>query len=70
MPLSSEAARFEDRLQRLVAPSTGRSAIMVNGERADTATGPLDILVPTGGSPDARLATRSRWPWRPPATAS
>lgn len=56
-PLSSEAARFEDRLQRLVGAFDGPLAIMVNGERADTATGPLDILVPTGGSPDARLAT-------------
>lgn len=56
-PLSSGVARFEERLQRLVATFDGPLAIMVNGERADIATGPLDILVPTGGSPDARLAT-------------
>lgn len=56
-PLSSGVARFEERLQRLVATFDGPLAIMVNGERADIVTGPLDILVPTGGSPDARLAT-------------
>ena len=56
-PISSEAPRFEDRLQRLVAAFDGPIAILLNGGRAGAATGPLDILVPTGGSPDARLAT-------------
>lgn len=56
-PISPEAAGFEERLQRLVAAFDGPLAIMVNGERADVTEGPLDILVPTGGSPDARLAT-------------
>ncbi len=56
-PISREAARFEERLQRLVAAFDGPLAIMVNGDRADIAAGPLDILVPAGGGPDARLAT-------------
>lgn len=56
-PVSSEAARFEERLQRLVAAFDGPLAIMMNGESADIATGPLEILIPGGGSPDARLAT-------------
>ena len=56
-PLSPDAPRFEARLQRLVAAFDGPFAIMVNGGSANAAAGPLDILVPTGGSPDARLAT-------------
>ena len=56
-PVLSDAPRFEARLQRLVAAFDGPLAIMVNGGRADPATGPLDILIPTGGSSDARLAT-------------
>lgn len=56
-PVSPGAARFEERLHRLVAAFDGPLAIMMNGERADVASGPLEILVPTGGSPDARLAT-------------
>lgn len=56
-PVSPEAARFEERLQRLVAAFDGPLAIMVNGDSAESAARPLDILVPTGGGPDARLAT-------------
>ena len=56
-PVSSEAARFEEKLQRLVAAFDGPLAIMMNGESAEIATGPLEILIPGGGSPDARLAT-------------
>ncbi len=56
-PISTDAPRFEERLQRLVASFDGPLAILVNGNRAPASTGPLDILVPTGGSPDARLAT-------------
>ena len=56
-PISADAPRFEERLQRLVASFDGPVAILVNGGRTPVSTGPLDILVPTGGSPDARLAT-------------
>jgi nucleotide-binding universal stress UspA family protein len=57
-PISPQAARFEDQLQRLVASFDGPMAIVVNGNRSHSAVGrPLDILVPTGGSPEARLAT-------------
>ena len=57
-PISTQAARFEDQLQRLVASFDGPMAIVVNGNRSHSAANrPLDILVPTGGSPEARLAT-------------
>lgn len=56
-PISSEAPRFEERLARLVAAFDGPLAIMLNGGRRTATDGPLDILVPTGGSSDARLAT-------------
>lgn len=56
-PVSPGAARFEERLRRLVAAFDGPLAIMMNGECADIPAGPLEILVPAGASPDARLAT-------------
>lgn len=57
-PISAQAPRFQDQLQRLVATFDGPTAILVNGNRAFSNVGkPLDILVPTGGSPEARLAT-------------
>jgi Kef-type K+ transport system membrane component KefB/nucleotide-binding universal stress UspA family protein len=56
-PITTDAPRFEERLQRLVGSFDGPVAILVNGGRTPVSTGPLDILVPTGGSPDARLAT-------------
>jgi len=59
-PISSEAPRFEERLQRLVAAFDGPVAILVNsapGLFPDDGLAPIDILMPTGGRPDARLAT-------------
>jgi nucleotide-binding universal stress UspA family protein len=57
-PISDTAQRFEDRLQRLVAGFDGPLAIAINGAgAAGLADVPLDILVPTGGGQDARLAT-------------
>ena len=58
-PISPQAPRFEDQLQRLVGSFDGPIAIVVNGNRSHSTIGrrPLDILVPTGGSPEARLAT-------------
>ncbi len=57
-PISKTAQRFEDQLQHLVETYTGPIAIMLNGVRpADATSSPLNILVPTGGTPDARLAT-------------
>ena len=57
-PISATAPRFEEPLQALVAAFDGPVAILLNGGRYETAsTVPLNILVPTGGSADARLAT-------------
>ena len=57
-PISDTANRFEERLQRLVAGFDGPVAIAINGAgAAGPADVPLDILVPTGGGQDARLAT-------------
>ncbi len=57
-PISDTAHRFEETLQRLVAGFDGPVAIALNGAgAAGPADVPLDILVPTGGGPDARLAT-------------
>jgi nucleotide-binding universal stress UspA family protein len=57
-PISTTVARFDEQLQRLLATFDGPVAILINGEGAGWSPGaPLDILVPTGGSPDARLAT-------------
>lgn len=57
-PISTTAPRFEEPLQGLVAAFDGPIGILLNGERYDRPPGAsLDILVPTGGSPDARLAT-------------
>ncbi len=57
-PISTTAPRFEEPLQALVAAFDGPVAILLNGGRYETAsTVPLNILVPTGGSADARLAT-------------
>jgi Kef-type K+ transport system membrane component KefB/nucleotide-binding universal stress UspA family protein len=57
-PVATTEHRFEERLQGLVTTFDGPVAIMVNGS---TASGPpdqpLDILVPTTGRQDARLAT-------------
>ena len=57
-PISETAQRFEDQLQRLVDTFDGPVAIMLNGKwLAAGAKSSLNILVPTGGTPDARLAT-------------
>ena len=57
-PISASANRFEEQLQRLVESFDGPLAIALNGARsAAKPGGPLNILVPTGGTPDARLAT-------------
>jgi Kef-type K+ transport system membrane component KefB/nucleotide-binding universal stress UspA family protein len=57
-PISATAPRFEEPLQALIAAFDGPVAILLNGGRYETAsTVPLNILVPTGGSADARVAT-------------
>src|SRR5205814_3287972 len=57
-PISDMAHRFDETLQRLVAGFDGPVAIVLNGDGAAGPTDiPLDILVPTGGTQDARLAT-------------
>jgi Kef-type K+ transport system membrane component KefB len=57
-PVLQEGHRFEDRLQRVVSSFDGPVAIAINGMgAAGPADIPLDILVPTSGGPDARLAT-------------
>ena len=57
-PLSEQTQRFNNPLQRLLDAFDGPVAIMLNGARlADGWTSKaLDILVPTGGTPEARLA--------------
>ena len=45
-------------MQALAATFDGPIAILLNGRRYDPSSdGPLNILVPTGGSADSRLAT-------------
>jgi nucleotide-binding universal stress UspA family protein len=57
-PMSATANRFEEQLQRLVEAFDGPLAIALNGTRSAAKLGdPLKLLVPTGGTPDARLAT-------------
>lgn len=61
-PILHAARRFEDQLQRLVDTFDGPIAIVVNGEGTRAAPNtspdtPLDILVPTGGTQEGRLAT-------------
>jgi nucleotide-binding universal stress UspA family protein len=57
-PISTTAPGFEDPLQALVETFDGPIAVVMNGRRYHPSSdGPLNILVPTGGSPDARLAT-------------
>ena len=56
-PISEAEQRFEDQLQRLVETFAGPIAIVLNGTlSAASPNAPLDILVPSGGTPDARLA--------------
>ena len=56
-PISATASQFDDRLQRLVEAFDGPLAIVLNGAHPAAELGaPLNILVPTGGTPEARLA--------------
>jgi Kef-type K+ transport system membrane component KefB/nucleotide-binding universal stress UspA family protein len=57
-PIPAAADRFDDQLQRLVEVFDGPLAIVFNGGRSSATPGdPLNILVPTGGTSEARLAT-------------
>jgi nucleotide-binding universal stress UspA family protein len=57
-PISITAPRFEEPLQALVTTFDGPVAILLNGGGHEVSPErPLHILVPTGGSADARLAT-------------
>jgi Kef-type K+ transport system membrane component KefB/nucleotide-binding universal stress UspA family protein len=57
-PLTATAPRFEEPLQGLVTAFDGPIAILINGGRlAYEPDRHLNILVPTGGRPEARLAT-------------
>src|SRR4029453_10505235 len=56
-PISATAQQFDDRLQRLVEAFDGPLAIVLNGAHPAAELGaPFNILVPTGGTPEARLA--------------
>ena len=57
-PISETAQRFDGLLQRLVETFDGPIAIALNATPLSAqSNASLDILVPTGGTPDARLAT-------------
>jgi Kef-type K+ transport system membrane component KefB/nucleotide-binding universal stress UspA family protein len=57
-PISAPANRFEGQIQRLAETFGGPLAIVLNATRSSPAPGSsLNILVPTGGTPEARLAT-------------
>ena len=56
-PISTSTPRFEEPLNGLAAAFAGPIAIPINsGHFQRSLDEPIDILVPTGGSPDARLA--------------
>lgn len=57
-PLSVVGPRFEEPLHGLLAAFDGPAAILMNAVGKPFSPGtPLDILMPTGGSADSRLAT-------------
>jgi nucleotide-binding universal stress UspA family protein len=57
-PIEAESRRFEQRVQELVRAFHGPVAIAVNGAgAAGPADVPLEILLPTSGTAEARLAT-------------
>jgi len=57
-PISATDSRFEGRIERLLSAFDGPVAITLNGARSSGEPGnPLNVLVPTGGTPEARLAT-------------
>jgi Kef-type K+ transport system membrane component KefB/nucleotide-binding universal stress UspA family protein len=53
-PIASNSNRFADQLQRLVEAFDGPIAVVCNGSVTRSAS--PSILVPTGGTPEARLA--------------
>ena len=56
-PTASSAPRFEEPLHGLASAFDGPIGIVINGGRFQLSLdAPIDILVPTGGSPEARLA--------------
>lgn len=57
-PTASSAPRFEEPLHGLATTFDGPIGIVINGGRFQLSLdAPIDILVPTDGGPDARLAT-------------
>lgn len=57
-PLSSSSHRFDEQLQRLASAFDGPLAIIFNaGGELGVGANPLRILVPTGGTIEARMAT-------------
>ena len=57
-PIPKGGARFENQLQSLIGSFDGPVAIVINGPRLPAeSSATLNILVPTGGTPEARLAT-------------
>ena len=57
-PMASSAPRFEEPLHGLAGAFDGPIGIVINGGHFHLSLdAPLDILVPAGGSPEARLAT-------------
>jgi Kef-type K+ transport system membrane component KefB/nucleotide-binding universal stress UspA family protein len=57
-PMSESAHRFDAELASLIDAFDGPVAIALNGARSSEGAGhPLNILVPTGGTSHARLAT-------------
>ena len=57
-PILETGQRFDPLVQRLVEEFNGPVAIMLNAQQfAIEATAPIEILVPTGGTSMARLAT-------------
>jgi Kef-type K+ transport system membrane component KefB/nucleotide-binding universal stress UspA family protein len=56
-PIRAAAAHFNEQLERLIDGFSGPVAIALNESRVITQPGAsIDILVPTGGTPEARLA--------------
>ena len=55
-PVVASASHFEKQLQGLIEVFDGPVAISFNAIHSAPSIGPLEILVPTGGTPEARLA--------------
>jgi Kef-type K+ transport system membrane component KefB/nucleotide-binding universal stress UspA family protein len=57
-PMAGNVPRFEEPLHSLAGAFDGPIGIVINGGRFQLSLdAPIDILVPTGGGPEARLAT-------------